>query len=100
MDELSFDKYNANADRTYRINSDIRFGGADLHMPVHVHSGAADKQTYGPYVGMYVTEVRWWSAPQGMRPTDIPHIAVDTGPNPLTISNEYPRTKPRARSVS
>ena len=34
LDELSFDKYNANADRTYRINSDIRFGGADLHMPV------------------------------------------------------------------
>jgi len=34
LDELSFDKFNANADRTYRINSDIRFGGADLHMPV------------------------------------------------------------------
>src|SRR3954468_9197826 len=34
LDELSFDKYNANADRTYRINSDLRFGGADLHMPV------------------------------------------------------------------
>jgi len=34
LDELSFDKYNANADRIYRINSDIRFGGADLHMPV------------------------------------------------------------------
>jgi predicted TIM-barrel fold metal-dependent hydrolase len=34
----------------------------DLQMPVHVHSGAADKLTYGPYVGMYVTEVRWWSA--------------------------------------
>lgn len=33
-DELSFDRYNANADRIYRINSDIRFGGADLHMPV------------------------------------------------------------------
>jgi putative ABC transport system permease protein len=34
LDELSFDNYNANADRIYRINSDIRFGGADLHMPV------------------------------------------------------------------
>ena len=34
LDELSFDRYNANADRIYRINSDIRFGGADLHMPV------------------------------------------------------------------
>src|SRR4051812_35951423 len=35
---------------------------ADLGTPIHVHSGAADKGTYGPYVGMYVTEVRWWSA--------------------------------------
>src|SRR5215470_18937023 len=34
LDELSFDKFNVNADRIYRINSDIRFGGADLHMPV------------------------------------------------------------------
>jgi predicted TIM-barrel fold metal-dependent hydrolase len=35
---------------------------AELEMPVHVHSGNADKQSYGPYVGMYTTEVRWWSA--------------------------------------
>ena len=29
----------------------------------HVHSGrAADKASYGPHVGMYTTEVRWWSA--------------------------------------
>jgi predicted TIM-barrel fold metal-dependent hydrolase len=34
----------------------------DLGMPVHVHSGAADKAQYGPHVGMYVTEVRWWSS--------------------------------------
>ena len=34
MDELNYDRYNINADRIYRINSDIRFGGADLHMPV------------------------------------------------------------------
>ncbi len=34
----------------------------DLRMPIHVHSGSADKAAYGPYVGMYVTEVRWWSA--------------------------------------
>lgn len=31
-DELSYDRYNKNADRIYRINSDIRFGGGDLHM--------------------------------------------------------------------
>lgn len=31
-DDMSFDKFNVNADRIYRINSDIRFGGGDLHM--------------------------------------------------------------------
>jgi putative ABC transport system permease protein len=34
MDELSYDRFYPNADRIYRINSDVRFGGADLHMPV------------------------------------------------------------------
>jgi predicted TIM-barrel fold metal-dependent hydrolase len=34
----------------------------ELEMPVHVHSGAADKTQYGPHVGIYTTEVRWWSA--------------------------------------
>lgn len=33
INELSYDRYNANADRIYRINSDIRIGGVDLHMP-------------------------------------------------------------------
>jgi len=37
---------------------------ADLEMPVHVHSGAADREQYGEHVGIYVAEVRWWS----MRP--------------------------------
>lgn len=36
----------------------------DLDMPVHVHSGAADREQYGVHVGIYVAEVRWWS----MRP--------------------------------
>src|SRR5215467_6969148 len=27
LDELSYDKYNANADRIYRVNNEIRFGG-------------------------------------------------------------------------
>jgi predicted TIM-barrel fold metal-dependent hydrolase len=34
----------------------------ERNLPVHVHSGAADKASYGPHVGMYTTEVRWWSA--------------------------------------
>jgi predicted TIM-barrel fold metal-dependent hydrolase len=52
---------------TYAPYHDARYESvwatcAELAMPVHVHSGAADKVAYGPYVGMYVTEVRWWSA--------------------------------------
>ncbi len=34
---------------------------SDLEMPVHVHSGAADRASYGDHVGIYVAEVRWWS---------------------------------------
>ena len=34
MDELSFDKFNKKADRIFRINSDISFGGSDLRLPV------------------------------------------------------------------
>lgn len=30
LDELSYDKFNINADRIYRINSHIRFGGSEL----------------------------------------------------------------------
>ncbi|MDP4262376.1 MAG: ABC transporter permease [Bacteroidota bacterium] len=33
-DELNFDRYNDKAARIYRINSDIRFGGGDLHLGV------------------------------------------------------------------
>ena len=34
MDELSFDRFNEKAARIYRINSDIKLGGGELHMPV------------------------------------------------------------------
>ncbi|MCK0177668.1 ABC transporter permease [Flavobacteriaceae bacterium S0862] len=33
-DELSYDQYHENAERIYRINSDIQFGGTDLSMAV------------------------------------------------------------------
>jgi putative ABC transport system permease protein len=32
LDELRYDKFNENADRIYRINSDIRFGGTELNI--------------------------------------------------------------------
>ena len=34
LDELSYDMYNTKADRIYRVNSDIRFGGTDLPLAV------------------------------------------------------------------
>jgi putative ABC transport system permease protein len=33
-DELNFDRYNTKAGRIYRINSDLSFGGSDMHLPV------------------------------------------------------------------
>jgi len=46
-DELSYDKYNEKADRIYRINSDIRFGGTDLIMAVSADPmGATLKKDY------------------------------------------------------
>ena len=34
MDELSYDRFNEKADRIFRINSDIKLGGGELHMPL------------------------------------------------------------------
>ena len=34
LDELSYDRYNEKADRIFRINASIRFGGADLNFPL------------------------------------------------------------------
>lgn len=46
-DELSYDRYNEKADRIYRINSDIRFGGTDLNMAVSADPmGATLKKDY------------------------------------------------------
>ena len=34
----------------------------ELSMPVHVHSGVADRAAYGPHVGIFTTETRFWSS--------------------------------------
>jgi len=53
LDELSFDKYNQKAERIYRINSDIIFGGNALHLPVSSDMmGAILKKDY-PQVEEY-----------------------------------------------
>jgi len=47
VDELSYDRYNEKADRIYRVNSDIRFGGTDLKLAVSSDPmGATLKKDY------------------------------------------------------
>ena len=53
-DELSYDRFHENADRIYRIHSDIRFGGTDLKLAVTSDPmGATLKKDY-PQVEQYV----------------------------------------------
>jgi len=53
-DELSYDHFNEKADRIYRINSDIQFGGTDLSMSVSADPmGETLKNDY-PEVEQYV----------------------------------------------
>lgn len=54
VDELSYDKYNEKADRIYRINTDIRWGGTDLKLSTCSDPmGAVLKKDY-PQVEQYV----------------------------------------------
>ena len=53
VDELSYDRYNEKADRIYRVNADIKFGGGNLHLAVTSDPmGATLKKDY-PQVEEY-----------------------------------------------
>lgn len=53
MDELSYDKYNQKADRIYRVDTDIRFGGNEFRMAVNsAPMGTVLKKEY-PQVQQY-----------------------------------------------
>ena len=54
LDELSYDRYNAKANRIYRIHSDVKFGGNDMQMAVSPDPvGPTLKQDY-PQVEQFV----------------------------------------------
>src|SRR6218665_3491792 len=54
VDELSYDKFHEKADRIYRLEADIRFGGTDLRLAVSADpAGAVLKKDY-PEVEQYV----------------------------------------------
>ncbi len=54
LDELSYDRYHAKANRIYRIHSDVKFGGNDMRMAVSPDPvGPTLKQDY-PQVEQFV----------------------------------------------
>ena len=54
IDELSYDRYHENADRIYRINSDIIFGGTEMSMAVSSDPMGEALKTDYPEVENYV----------------------------------------------
>jgi putative ABC transport system permease protein len=52
-DELSFDKFNAKAERIYRIQSDIKFGGSELKLSVSSDPMGATLKSDYPQVEQY-----------------------------------------------
>ena len=53
LDELSYDKQFSNVNRVYRTNSDVRFGGTELHLPLGSDMlGATLKKDY-PQIEQY-----------------------------------------------
>ena len=54
LDEISYDRFHEKADRIYRVNADIRFGGTDLHLATSPDPiGEVLKKDY-PQVEQYV----------------------------------------------
>ena len=60
MDELSYDRYNVNANRIYRVNNEVNFG--DNHFDLAVapdYDGSAMMVKEFPQVKQYV-RIRWY----------------------------------------
>ncbi len=59
QNELSYDRFNKNADRIFRINTDLKFGATELHIPVCPDMMGPDlKQDY-PQVEEYTRIYNW-----------------------------------------
>jgi len=60
VDELSYDRYNVNADRIYRVDADIKFGGNELKLAVSSDPMGAtlkrDYQQVEEYTRIYASE--------------------------------------------
>ncbi|MEZ0540763.1 ABC transporter permease [Fibrella arboris] len=54
LDELSYDRFNAKADRIYRVNSDLKFGGNDIHFAVAPDPMGPTLKANYPQVEAYV----------------------------------------------
>jgi putative ABC transport system permease protein len=73
LDELSYDRYNEKADRIYRVQSDIKFGGNDMHFAVSPDPiGPTLKKDY-PQVEQFVRlhHRGTWSVKRTGEPTNL-----------------------------
>ncbi|UFH54219.1 ABC transporter permease [Spirosoma sp. KNUC1025] len=73
LDELSYDRYNEKADRIYRLQSDIKFGGNDMHFAVSPDPiGPTLKKDY-PQVEQFVRlhQEGTWSVKRTGEPTNL-----------------------------
>ena len=61
LDELSYDKYNVNADRIYRVNNEIKFGGNYFDLAQGPAPMGATMVREFPQVQQY-TRLRWYGS--------------------------------------
>ncbi len=61
LDELSFDKYNVNADRIYRVNNEIKFGGNYFDLAQGPALMGSTMVREFPQVEQY-TRIRWYGS--------------------------------------
>jgi putative ABC transport system permease protein len=61
LDELSYDKYNINADRIYRVNNEVKFGDNHFDMAVSPALLGITMVREFPEVEQY-TRLRWYGS--------------------------------------